>query len=175
MTDEKGQGILGLMIKAFDKDRIYDDLLGAEVTDEKGFYKIVYKTQAFREGREPGPDIYVTVTDKDGNIIYTSEETVKLDAGKEEIFDIIIKRIAKGVKPTRKVILKKEKILKAPNLKDINVKGIGPVKLKALSKAGIKDVKKFIDTDDTKLKSILKIKDIRTLKKEMTKLLKKKK
>lgn len=91
VTDENERGIKGLMVSLFDKDHRYDDKLGAELTGKNGEFKMTYRTQDFREGNEPGPDLYLTVRDKDGNILYTSEKAVRYDAGREEVFDITIK------------------------------------------------------------------------------------
>jgi hypothetical protein len=90
VTDEDGQGLGGLLVRLFDKDRRYDDKLGAALTDDEGHFEIMYRVQDFREGDEPGPDLYLTVTDREGNTLYSSEEAIKFDAGRVESFDITI-------------------------------------------------------------------------------------
>ena len=83
-------GVPGVLVRLFDKDRLYDDLLGATQTGKKGQYKITYRRQDFREGLEPGADLYLTVTDAEGNVLYSSKDAIRFDAGREEEFDIVL-------------------------------------------------------------------------------------
>ena len=46
---ESEQGVRDLLVRAWDKDRCYDDLLGNATTDAEGRFEIVYTTKAFRE------------------------------------------------------------------------------------------------------------------------------
>lgn len=87
---KNGEGVSGLLVRLFDMDRRYDDKLGAALTDEDGNFQITYRVQDFREGDEPGPDLYLLVTDQEKNVLYTSEETVRFGAGRVETFDITI-------------------------------------------------------------------------------------
>jgi protocatechuate 3,4-dioxygenase beta subunit len=91
VTDADGQPVAGVMVRLFDRDRKYDDKLGAALTNEKGEYKVTYVMQDFSEGPEPGADLYLVVTDEAGKELYTSEENIRYDAGPEEKFDIQIK------------------------------------------------------------------------------------
>ncbi len=84
------------MVRLFDKDRLYDDLLGAVLTDDNGEFHITYRLQDFREGLEPGADLYLNVLDADGNLLYSSKDAVRFDAGREENFGISIKRAQDG-------------------------------------------------------------------------------
>lgn len=90
VVDENGEGVSGLLVRLFDMDRRYDDKLGAALTNKDGNFQITYRVQDFREGDEPGPDLYLLVTDQEKNVLYTSEETIRFDAGRVETFDIII-------------------------------------------------------------------------------------
>jgi hypothetical protein len=80
----------GLMVSAFDRDRQYDDKLGAALTNAEGEFEITFRKQDFREGREPGPDLYLTIVDSKGNVLYSSEDAIRPDAGQLEEFDIVI-------------------------------------------------------------------------------------
>ncbi len=86
VVDPKGKPAAGLMVKAYDRDRRYDDLLGAALTNKEGVFKITFRTQAFREGDEPGPDLFVVIEDADGNELHATE--LRLNATKEEVFEI---------------------------------------------------------------------------------------
>lgn len=88
VTNEEGEPVPGVLVRLYDKDRQYDDLLGAETTDKEGRYKISYRVQDFKEGLEPGADLYLTVEDDKGEELYRSDEAVRFDAGKEEVIDV---------------------------------------------------------------------------------------
>jgi hypothetical protein len=88
--DSQGRGIEGVMVSAFDRDRQYDDKLGAALTNAEGEFEITFRKQDFREGREPGPDLYLTVIDSRGNLLYSSEKEIRYDAGQVEEYDIVI-------------------------------------------------------------------------------------
>lgn len=87
---KSNNGIPGLMVKAFDKDAIFDDLLGFTMTGEGGSFEINYEEQDFKQLFEGNPDIYITVNTKDRRVIYTTEKNVRIESGKIEQFDIRI-------------------------------------------------------------------------------------
>ncbi|MEJ2563702.1 MAG: hypothetical protein P8Z42_13595 [Anaerolineales bacterium] len=88
VTGADGKPASGLIVRLYDKDRRYDDLLGVVTTDDAGNYEITYRTQDFKEGLEPGADLYLTVEDIDGNELYSSESAVRFNAGKQETIDV---------------------------------------------------------------------------------------
>lgn len=90
VVDAAGNAVPGVLVRLFDKDRLYDDLLGATQTDKKGQFEIKYRLQDFREGLEPGADLYLTVTDAEGNILYQTKDAVRFNAGREEEFEIVL-------------------------------------------------------------------------------------
>jgi len=90
VEDEAGNAVPGVLVRLFDKDRLYDDLLGATQTGKKGQFEIKYRLQDFREGLEAGADLYLTVTDAEGNILYESKDAIRFDAGREEEFEIVL-------------------------------------------------------------------------------------
>jgi hypothetical protein len=90
-TQETGEGLPGLLVKAVDKDLLFDDVLGTAVTDQDGRFEITYDQKDFSELFEKGPDLYVIVRDpKSNRIIYSSEDSVRCDVGAEENIDIPI-------------------------------------------------------------------------------------
>jgi len=91
---ESNDGVPDLKIRAFDKDIVFDDILGSAVTDSNGNFDITYEERNFRQLFEGKPDIYITVSAKDDRTIYTTEKEVRLEAGKTEHFDI---RIPKSI------------------------------------------------------------------------------
>jgi len=90
VTDANGKPLVGVMVSAFDRDRRYDDKLGSALTDEEGRYTITYYEQDFREGPEPGADLFVTVIDVKGQVLFTSEAAIRYNAGQREVIDIQI-------------------------------------------------------------------------------------
>lgn len=90
--DENGEPLTGLLVTLFDQDRRYDDVLGAALTDAEGTFEITFGTREFREGKEPGPDLYLTIKNVEGEMLYTSEEAVRYDADRVAEFDVTIEQ-----------------------------------------------------------------------------------
>lgn len=90
--DEDKKPYQGLMVTLYDKDFIFDDVLGSVVTDENGVFKIIYPTEAFRNLFEEKPDLYLKISDSNGKLIYSSEDFVRPNADHMERFRIMIKR-----------------------------------------------------------------------------------
>lgn len=82
-----------LIVRAYDKDLLYDDLLGDTITDESGRFEIRYTESDFKELFEKRPDIYFRVYDSSRKrVIHTTVDSVRWNAGKEEFFEIGIPR-----------------------------------------------------------------------------------
>lgn len=71
-------GLQGLVVRAFDRDWLQDDLLGQVTTDNNGAFTIYYNSATFK--RTPfsppifvelvsGPDLYFQVEDSNGNLL----------------------------------------------------------------------------------------------------------
>lgn len=90
VVKESQRALPGLIIKAYDKDLLYDDLLGNAVTDLDGTFEIVYEGEDFQELFEKKPDIYLKVKDEDWKDIFSTEEKVRFDSDKEEFFQLEI-------------------------------------------------------------------------------------
>lgn len=63
---ETGIGISGVIVKAYDADLLFDDLLGSDRTDAAGRFDIVSQATDFRELFETKPDLYFRVLSADG-------------------------------------------------------------------------------------------------------------
>ncbi len=90
--DEDDKPHHGLMVTLYDKDFLFDDVLGTVLTDEHGVFKIIYRTEAFRKLFEEKPDLYLKIADSKGNLVYSSEDSVRPNANHMERFRIMIKR-----------------------------------------------------------------------------------
>lgn len=104
---EKGsrRPVRGLLVRAFDKDRQFDDFLGNAVTDSSGFFSIDYEGEDFQELSDRLPDIYLnvygSVTIRDprhagDDPIYTTKRHVRFNAGRQEYFDLQVARARLG-------------------------------------------------------------------------------
>jgi len=85
-------GVANLIVKAFDKDLFFDDLLGSVITDEEGEFEIIYEGEDYQELFDNQPDLYLIVRTPEGRMLHTTEENVRCEAGKLEEFIIKIPR-----------------------------------------------------------------------------------
>lgn len=99
---ESGLGVRGLMIRAYDKDLLYDDLLGTAITDDEGHFKVVYTEKDFRELFERKPDIYLSVYAPPWRLLIETTDAVRWGASEREHFQLEIERETLGdMAPTR--------------------------------------------------------------------------
>jgi hypothetical protein len=88
---ESGAPVSGVVVKAYDKDLFFDDLLGAVETEVDGSFSIICEGEDFREFFETSPDLYLKVTTHDRcKVLFSSEDSVRPNAAHEEYFDITI-------------------------------------------------------------------------------------
>jgi hypothetical protein len=95
---ETGIGIPGLFVKAYDKDLLFDDLLGTAITKADGAFEIVSESSDFRDFFERRPDIYLRIflsADRETEI-WSSEEAVRWNAGRYEKFNVRIPHAVLG-------------------------------------------------------------------------------
>lgn len=94
---ESGIGIPDLFVKAYDKDLMFDDLLGTAITGRGGSFEIICEAADFREFFELRPDLYLRIFRSDRMTeIWSSEDAIRWNAGRYEDFDICIPREALG-------------------------------------------------------------------------------
>lgn len=90
---ESRKPLPGLIVKAYDKDLFFDDVLGAAKTDDSGKFQLWYEGSDYSELFERRPDIYLKILDTTGQyVLYSMEDTVRYDAGGNEYFEIEIPR-----------------------------------------------------------------------------------
>ena len=90
VVDERGEGMGGLVVSLFDRDRIFEDRLGTTQTDENGEFSFTYRTEDFPDLFDAHPDLYLKILDAEGNTLYSSEEAVRCEASRVEEFNITI-------------------------------------------------------------------------------------
>ena len=85
------KGIANLLVEALDKDLLLDDRLDSDITDRDGNFEILYDREDFQElFFDRKPDIYLRVRKRDGSLLHTTEDKVRYEAGKTELFIIAI-------------------------------------------------------------------------------------
>ncbi len=87
---ESGLAVEGLMIRAYDKDMLYDDLLGTAITDENGDFEMKYAEKDFRELFEGKPDIYLSVYAPPCRFLVDTKKSVRCSAFEHEHFELEI-------------------------------------------------------------------------------------
>lgn len=92
VTDETGRGWEGLTVKLYDRDHFFDDRLGTTQTNANGEFTIIYRTEDFDDLFDARPDLYLKILDPAGNNLYSSEDSVRCNAGRVEVFNITIPR-----------------------------------------------------------------------------------
>src|SRR5262249_32099947 len=97
--EESGKPLVGLQVRAYDKDFIFDDKLGTAVTDAQGKFRIDYYEMDFSlvSGMETVPELYVRVFDASRKkLLYSTEKSIRKGHLVEERFDIKIPRAKLG-------------------------------------------------------------------------------
>ena len=92
---ESGLPVVGIHVRAYDKDLIYDDLLGSSVTDQEGSFQMRYEDKDYQEIFEgDSPEIYLNLLAGPRNLIakYTIEELKPEKTAKGQHVDLVIDR-----------------------------------------------------------------------------------
>lgn len=96
-TAETGAGVPGLLVKVYDKDLLFDDLLGTAITAPDGSFEVVSEASDFREFFDRRPDLYLRVFDADRSTeIWSSREAVRWHGGRYERFNVRIPAASLG-------------------------------------------------------------------------------
>ena len=92
---ESGRPVARLLVKAFDKDVVRDDFLGACETDESGAFEIRFTDADFKDALESHPDLYLCVFVPGGEEpIHDTSCEIRHDASHDEHFEIDIPKAA---------------------------------------------------------------------------------
>jgi hypothetical protein len=88
---ETGRPLTNLVIRAFDRDLIFDDKLGYTNTDDDGRFEILFGMGRFRDLFESKPDLYLRIFDRDGiRLIHETTDAIRWNASKNEQYQIQI-------------------------------------------------------------------------------------
>jgi len=94
---ESGRPLEGLLVRAYDKDLIFDDRLGDTHTNAEGRFELSYTEAQFRDFNETQPDLYVKVFDASGKkLLHSTKKQVRRSAELVERYEIRIPRAKLG-------------------------------------------------------------------------------
>jgi hypothetical protein len=92
---ESGRPLPGLSVRAFDKDVVSDDELGAATTGPDGRFELAFTELAFRDVFEQRPDLYFRVfAAPGGRELHSTRDRVMWNAKGDEDVAIAIPRAA---------------------------------------------------------------------------------
>ncbi|MCK5115544.1 MAG: hypothetical protein KAR44_03025 [Candidatus Aegiribacteria sp.] len=89
--EETGLPLPGLFVKSYDKDLLFDDLLGSAITDTEGIFDIICESSDFRDLFEKKPDIYFKVFKCDRTtLIHDTKRAVRWNQDRISEHEILI-------------------------------------------------------------------------------------
>jgi hypothetical protein len=88
---ETGRPLAKLIVRAFDRDLVFDDKIGFATTDEQGRFEIRYGSADFSDLRETHPDLYLRVYDAEGTrLLYETTDAIRWNASPDERYRLQI-------------------------------------------------------------------------------------
>lgn len=88
---DSARGVPDLSVTAFDEAHVYDDLLGEAITDEQGYFEIIYEKKDFREiFLENRPVLHVRICTFEGDEVKIADDRVRYRASGTEDFNLSI-------------------------------------------------------------------------------------
>lgn len=108
VCNRQQQPLDGLIVNAFDRDWLQDDLLGAAPTDENGRFRIDYTPAQFTPTVFPwlnveltsGPDVYFEVTTGAGDVLLNESPSTGRIAGRENVGACFCVKLVVDADPT---------------------------------------------------------------------------
>lgn len=89
---KSGAGVSGIIVRAYDKDLLFDDLLGTAITAADGTFELKYSESDFRELFERHPDIYLSLYEGSGKFLLNTKDAIRWNASTDETFEVKIDR-----------------------------------------------------------------------------------
>jgi hypothetical protein len=88
---ETGRPLANLVVRAFDRDLVFDDKVGFATTDERGGFEIRYSSEDFSDLREARPDLYLRVFDAEGTyLLLETTDAIRWDASPDESYQLFV-------------------------------------------------------------------------------------
>lgn len=89
--EETGRPLGRLIVRAFDRDLLFDDKVGFATTDDDGRFEIRFRRRDFRDVNEERPDLYLRIFDASGaREIHHTADSIRWNASSRERFRIRI-------------------------------------------------------------------------------------
>jgi hypothetical protein len=100
--EETGRPLPGLIVRAFDRDLVFDDKVGFATTDPEGRFEIRFSRDDFRDVGETAPDLYLRVYDPSGSDeIHQTRDAIRWNASANERYRLRIPARALRPRGTR--------------------------------------------------------------------------
>lgn len=88
---ETGRPLADLVVRAYDKDLVFDDVLGFATTNADGGFRIAFSRDEFQDWFEKRPDLYLRVFDREGaRELHSTRTALRKNAAQEELFELEI-------------------------------------------------------------------------------------
>ena len=88
---ETGRPLANLIVRAFDRDLLFDDKVGFTTTDDDGRFEIRFNREDFRDVSESRPDLYLRVFDRSGiREIHRTTDAIRWNASPTERYRLRI-------------------------------------------------------------------------------------
>ncbi len=174
VLDKENSGVKGLTVGFFDGKGRWVKELGYGCTDKCGHFSITY-TQKDREEQDNSKSMKLSlyVSDKNHKVLCKDSRPLYLKIGQIDYREIYLtdEEICTAPEAGRREVPQKKEEIGAFKLEKIT--GIDPKSAEKLRKAGIKDIKVFIEADEEKIKEILGNVNVVKMKKEAASLIEK--
>jgi hypothetical protein len=86
---ETGRPLPNLVVRAFDRDPIFDDKIGYTNTNDDGRFGIRFGPERFRDLVELRPDIYLRIYDRTGvRLIHETTDAIRWNASPNEEYRV---------------------------------------------------------------------------------------
>lgn len=88
---ETGRPLPRLIVRAFDRDHIFDDKVGFATTDDEGCFEIRFGLEQFRDVRETRPDLFLRVYDASGTrLLHETTDAIRWNASPSEHYRVLV-------------------------------------------------------------------------------------
>jgi hypothetical protein len=88
---ETGRPLPNLVVRAFDRDLIFDDKIGYTNTNDDGHFEIRFGPERFSDLFESRPDLYLRIFDRAGvRLIHETTDAIRWNASHNEQYRVQI-------------------------------------------------------------------------------------